>query len=188
MKTLILLLAFTILTTLSAFAKDPIRSIEGTVIKISDGDTIQVRDDLGTKVKVRFYGIDAPETEKSNKRTGLISKAGQPYGEEALKALQDKLERQRVRLDVMDIDKYKRLVCIVWLDNRNINSEMVSEGWAWAYRKYLERPHASEYIGTEEQARKERRGLWQQSNPQPPWEFRKSLKLNEDAKHDYQSQ
>ena len=89
---------------------------------------------------------------------------------------------------MMDIDKYKRLVCIVWLDNRNINSEMVSEGWAWAYRKYLERPHASEYIGTEEQARKERRGLWQQSNPQPPWEFRKSLKLNEDAKHDYQSQ
>jgi endonuclease YncB( thermonuclease family) len=33
-------------------------------------------DSLGTKVKVRFYGIDCPETEKSNRKTGRISKAG----------------------------------------------------------------------------------------------------------------
>jgi hypothetical protein len=37
----------------------------------------------------------------------------------------------------------------------------------------LDRPHASQYIQAEEQARKERKGLWQQNNPQPPWEFRK---------------
>lgn len=101
---------------------------------------------------------------------------GQPYGEEAYRALQDKLQRQRVRLEVMDIDKYHRSVCIVWLGNRNINLEMVEEGWAWAYRKYLDRPHASEYIQAEEQARSKRLGLWQQNNPQPPWEFRKMLK------------
>lgn len=164
------------LSTIPSFAKEPIRVIEGMVTKISDGDTIQVTDQLGTKVKVRFYGMDAPETEKSNKKTGKVSKPGQPYGEEAFQALQQKVKRQKVRLDVMDIDRYGRTVSIVWLGNRNINREMVVEGWAWAYRQYLDRAHASEYINDEEQARKAQKGIWQQNNPQPPWEFRKSLK------------
>jgi endonuclease YncB( thermonuclease family) len=47
----------------------------------------EVTDSLGTKVKVRFYGIDCPETEKSNRRTGRVSKVGQPYGQEAYRAL-----------------------------------------------------------------------------------------------------
>lgn len=131
---------------------------------------------LGTKIKVRFFGIYAPETEKSNKRTGHVSKAGQPYGEEAFRALQGKLQRQRVRLEIMDIDRYKRSVAIVWVGSRNINKEMIQDGWAWAYRQYLDRPHASEYITAEEQARSKRFGLWHQSNPQPPWEFRKLQK------------
>lgn len=63
-----------------ALAKQPIRTIEGVVTKVSDGDTINVTDDLGTKVKVRLYGIDAPETEKVNKDTGELSKPGQLMG------------------------------------------------------------------------------------------------------------
>jgi len=158
------------------FAKDPIRTIEGIVTKVSDGDTINVTDPQGTKVKVRLYGIDAPETPKGNKKTGRISKPGQPYGDEAWQALEAKIYRKRVRLDVMDIDRYKRLVSLVWLDKRNINSEMVAEGYAWAYKQYLDTPYRSEFIGLEDKARAKRLGLWQQSNPQPPWEFRKSLK------------
>jgi endonuclease YncB( thermonuclease family) len=176
MKSFITTLLFCLLTVATSFAKEPIRTIEGLVTKISDGDTIQVTDSLGTKVKVRFYGIDCPETEKGNKRTGKISKQGQPYGEESLRALQGKLQRQRVRLDVMDIDKYKRAVCLVWLGDRNINKEMVAEGHAWAYRKYLREPYASEYLKAEEQAKGKRLGVWQQLNPQPPWEFRKLQK------------
>jgi micrococcal nuclease len=176
MRPFILSLIFIISTTLSAFAKEPVRTIEGTVVKVSDGDTIQVVDSLGTKVKVRFYGIDCPETEKSNHKTGRVFKPGQPYGEEAFRALQGKLQRQHVRLDVMDTDRYGRTVSIVWLGDRNINLEMVAEGWAWAYTQYLDRPHASEYLQAEEQARAKRLGLWQQSNPQPPWEFRKGLR------------
>jgi endonuclease YncB( thermonuclease family) len=175
MKRLFPILLFFIFT-LPCFAKEPLRVIEGVVTKVSDGDTIQVTDSLGTKIKVRFYGIDAPETEKSSKKTGRISKPGQPFGEEASQALKGKVQRKKVRLDVMDIDRYGRTVSIVWFENRNINREMVAEGWAWAYRQYLDRPHASEYIDAEEQARRNRLGLWQQSNPQPPWEFRKQLR------------
>lgn len=159
-----------------AQAKEPIRTIEGIVSKVSDGDTINVQDNQGTKVKVRLYGIDAPETEKSNKKTGHISKPGQPYGDESWKALEGKVYRKRVRLEVMDIDHYRRLVSQVWLDRRNINKEMVAEGWAWAYRDYLDTPYASEFIGLEDKARVKKFGLWQQSNPEPPWEFRRSLK------------
>jgi len=175
------LLALTVLTLLASIssisqAKDPIRTIEGIVTKVSDGDTINVTDPLGTKLKIRLYGIDAPETEKSSKKTGRVSKPGQPYGDEAWKALDSKIYRKRVKVDVMDIDRYKRAVSIVWLDGKNINKEMVAEGWAWAYRQYLDRPHASEYIQAEEHARSKRLGLWSQNNPQPPWEFRRSLK------------
>lgn len=70
MNRLLLTIGMLLLLTLPAFAKAPLRTIEGIVTKISDADTIHVTDSLGTKVKVRFYGIDAPETEKSNKRTG----------------------------------------------------------------------------------------------------------------------
>ena len=142
MRHFVLSLILIISTAFPVAAKEPIRTVEGVVIKVSDGDTIHVSDSLGTKIKVRLYGIDAPETEKSNRKTGHVSKPGQPYGDEAYRPLQGKLQRQRVRLDVMDIDRYRRSVCIVWIGDRNINQEMVAEGWAWAYRKYIDRPHA----------------------------------------------
>jgi len=50
-----------------------IRTVEGTVTKVSDGDTLQVITPEGTKLRVRLYGCDAPETEKVNRRTGQIS-------------------------------------------------------------------------------------------------------------------
>jgi micrococcal nuclease len=154
-------------------ANEPIRSFEGLVIKVIDGDTIKVRDSLGTKVKVRLYGIDAPETEKIDKKKSLIIRQAQPYGEEAYRMLWGKIENKRVRLDVMDIDRHGRAVSIVWLGDRNINREMVSEGWAWVYMRHRDNPQPPDYIEAEEKARREHRGLWQLSNPQPPWEFRK---------------
>lgn len=157
-------------------AKEPIRIIEGVVTKVSDGDTIQVLDRLGTKVKVRLYGIDAPETEKRSSKTGRVSKQGQPYGEEAFAALTEKVYGRPVKVEVMDIDRYKRAVSVVRQGNRNVNTALVAEGMAWAYRDYLDRPHASEYLQAEEDARRGKRGLWRQPNPQPPWEFRRTLK------------
>lgn len=179
-RILITIFTLWLLSPSLVIAKEPIRTITGVVTKVSDGDTVNITEQFGTKVKVRLYGIDSPETEKSNKKTGKVSKAGQPYGEEALHALRQKIDRKQVRLDVMDVDRYGRTVGIVWLNNRNINLEMVADGWAWAYTQYLARPHASEYVQVEEQARKARKGLWQQNNPQPPWEFRK---LQKKGKH-----
>lgn len=75
-------------------------------IPFYDGDTINVTDSVGTKLKVHLYGIDAPETEKCNKKTGHVSKPGQPYGKEAYQTLKSKLLRKNVKLDVMAVDQY----------------------------------------------------------------------------------
>ncbi len=53
---------------------------------------------------------------------------------------------------------------------------MVTRSYAWTYRHYLKVPYASEYIDAENEDRGKRLGLWQQANPQPPWEFRKMRK------------
>ena len=157
-------------------ATQPIRVIQGVVVKVADGDTVTVNSD-GIKLKVRLYGVDAPEVERVNNRSGIISKPGQPYGDEAYRALATKVLRQSVRLDIMAMDRYRRSVAVIWRDGRSINKEMVAEGWAWAYRQYLDRPYASEYISLEEEARRQQRGLWRQANPMPPWEFRKLQRI-----------
>ncbi|GLI37558.1 thermonuclease family protein [Geobacter hydrogenophilus] len=171
-----IVLLWTILFSLPAWAKEPLRIIEGVVVKVVDGDTITV-DSGGTKVKVRLYGIDAPETEKINRKTGVVTKPGQPYGEEAFRALAAKVSNKSVRLEVMAIDKYRRAVSMVWLGDRKINREMVADGWAWAYRKYLDR--SNEYfLDDEGNARSEKRGIWQEADPEPPWEFRKRTRTS----------
>lgn len=175
MKRFVAVLLLSLCMVLTSFAKEPIRSIEGIVTKVSDGDTIQVTDKLGTKVKVRLYGIDAPETMKGSKKTGKVSKPGQPGGEEAFQALRQKVDHQRVRLDMMGIDRYRRAVAIVWLGPRNINLELVADGWAWAYKQHLDRPYSPEFLEVEDKARKAQMGIWRQGNPQPPWEFRTTL-------------
>lgn len=156
---------------LPSVAKEPIRTIVGIVTKVSDGDTLHVTDKFGTIVKVRMYGIDAPELRKGDR-------PGQQYGEESCEALRKKVQSQQVQLDVIDIDKYRRLVAVILIGNRNINHEMLAEGHAWAFRKYLGRDYFNDYTSLERQAALQRRGFWQQINPQPPWEFRHILKNN----------
>jgi len=176
--TLIVLLCLPVLVQ----AKGVLRTVEGIVVKVSDGDTINVQDARGTRLKIRLYGIDAPETEKSSKKTGHVSKPGQPYGEQAFRTLDGLIYHKKVTVEVMDRDRYNRLVALVWLVGKNINQEMVAEGYAWAYKQFLDTPYASEFIRLEEEARKKRLGLWSQDNPQPPWEFRRFLNRNKQSK------
>lgn len=176
MKCNIRLLGFVlyfIYAVMPVWAKEAIRSVDATVVKIADGDTLTALDSNGTKLKIRLYGIDAPETEKSNKKTGKISKVGQPSADEAHAALTQYVLGKQARIDIMDIDRYKRLVSVVFVNGTNINEAMVKNGWAWAYQQYLSTPYKSAFIDAENSARKKRLGLWKDHNPEPPWKFRK---------------
>jgi len=141
-------------------------SIEGIVTKVKDGDTVVISPLSGeNQFTCRLYGIDAPE-------------AGQMFGDEAREELKALIFRQQVRVTLTGKKSYKREICLIETDGMDINWEMVARGYAWAYREYLKGPYASEYIEAEKEARAKRLGLWQQANPQPPWEFRKMARMN----------
>lgn len=166
MKACLALLLQILLLTSTAYAG---RTVEGTVRAVYDGDTVLLTTREKVRLKVRLYGIDAPETRKPDM-------PGQPFGALSRRTLMYKVMGRRVTAEIVDIDQYKRAVAVIRYSGRDINREMVSEGVAWAYRHYLQGAYVSEYIGTEKIARSHRVGLWADSNPQPPWEFRKRYK------------
>lgn len=145
------------------------RTIEGMVRAVYDGDTVMLTTREESRLKVRLYGIDAPETKKPGTPE-------QPYGSISKRTLMYKIMGRRVTAEIVDIDQYKRSVAVIRYAGRDINREMVAEGMAWAYRQYLQGAYASDYIGTESLARSRRAGLWRESNPKPPWEFRHGVK------------
>ena len=145
------------------------RTVEGMVKAVYDGDTVLLTTREESRLKVRLYGIDAPETKKPDK-------PGQPFGDISKRTLMYKIMGRQVTAEIVDVDQYKRAVAIIRYNGRDINKEMVAEGMAWAYRQYLQGAYESEYIGSENRARSHHAGLWRESNPQPPWEFRKAYK------------
>ncbi len=157
-----------------AFAAET--TLTGKVMKVSDGDTVVISPiEGGEFFKCRLYGIDAPETSKYGRRGRLI-KPGQPYGDEATRELKRLILSQTVDITLTGAKTYKREVCRIVKDGMDVNHEMVKLGYAWAYRHYLHGPYASEYIDAEAAARERHLGLWQDTNPTPPWEFRHSLR------------
>lgn len=175
-----LLILFLPILILAHHTHATVRTVIGTVTKVSDGDSIQIKTPEQTKIKVRLYGIDAPETPKVNNRMGQVNKPGQPYGEESWKALSDKLLGKFVKVDIIEFDKYKRSVCMVWLDDRNINLEMVREGFAEAFIEYLKKPYKAEFLKVEREARAAKRGIWSLPDYERPRDFRKRLKVSGD--------
>jgi micrococcal nuclease len=159
--------------------KAPINTLEGLVVGVSEGDQLTVNS-FGTEIHVRLYGIAAPQTAKVDKFTGW-SKPGQPYAEEAFRALSIKVLHQQVKVAIrrtLVINDAKQVaLAVIYLDGRNINLEMVADGWGWSYKKLTNKGDASEYQAAERKARTRRIGLWNQGIPQPPWEFQPPVKI-----------
>jgi endonuclease YncB( thermonuclease family) len=132
-------------------------TVVGRVVAVADGDTLTVLDAQDRQHRIRLYGIDAPEK-------------AQPFGNQAKKNLSSKVFGASVRVEVVDVDRYRREVGRVFLGERLINLELVREGYAWRYAQF-DRHH--EFDRAEAEARRYRRGLWSAPHPTPPWEFRR---------------
>jgi micrococcal nuclease len=87
-------------------------------------------------------------------------------------ALAKKVFGKVVQVDDLGKDRYGRTLGIVRLVRRNVNLELVREGWAWWYRKYA--PKNKELASAEAAARIAKRGLWADPKPIPPWDWRQS--------------
>lgn len=130
-------------------------TLHGQVVGITDGDTLTLLVDR-TQIKVRLTEIDTPER-------------GQDWGSRARQALAAKVFREDVRVTSSGYDRYGRLLGRIWLETRDINREMVSEGHAWAYRRYLT---DQTFLDDESAAKEQGIGLWSISRPVPPWNWR----------------
>lgn len=140
-----------------------LKVITGTVIRVTDGDTITVKSYQG-KEKIRFAQIDAPETSH-------FGSTPQPFGKEASAFLRSLVSNKNVRVDVEAVDQYGRNVGTVFVNDMNVNREMVKNGYAWVYRQYA---HDETLIELEKAARARKMGLWILDNPIYPADFRKS--------------
>lgn len=98
--------------------------VQAQVVKVVDGDTIQVTIQ-GKSYKVRYIGIDTPETVKPNAPVG-------PFGPEASAKNKELVAGKTVTLvkDVSEVDRYDRLLRYVIVDNQFINYVLVAEGYA----------------------------------------------------------
>lgn len=139
-----------------------LKELHGIVTRVSDGDTIWVRElpsrnPTGTrKYKIRLDRIDAPES-------------GQAFGERSKEFLKSLISAKKVVVRYETEDQYGRILGVVYLDGEDINLRMVAEGYAWHYSHFDKTPA---YVEAEMKARSARRGLWSQPFPERPYEFR----------------
>ena len=117
-------------------------------VQVTDGDTIRKG-----KLKIRLHGIDAPEKKQKCKdlndelyACGLLSSV----------YLKKIINNNDVYCKGKNKDRYGRLIAICYANEINLNSTMVREGWAIAYRYY-----SDDYINEEESAKKNNRGIWE---------------------------
>jgi len=157
MKLFIHLLIFCLLITVQASAFD------GRVVKVTDGDTVDVLDTSNKLTKVRLYGIDAPEK-------------SQDFGQKSKQFVLDIVAGKTVSVEAIDTDRYGRTVGVVHIGNTLLNAEILKSGLAWYYSQYCKKSFCGEWQQIESQARSSKIGLWSISNPQPPWDFRKYQK------------
>ncbi len=131
------------------------------VIAVMDGDTVMVLREGGSgggqRIKVRLANIDAPEKD-------------QPFGKQSRDSLLEMIGKRQVQIDSLAVDQYGRVVGLISADGRNVNQEQVRRGMAWEYSHY----HADKtYVDLQRAAQQAHRGLWAQSSPQAPWQWRK---------------
>jgi len=138
------------------------------VVGVSDGDTVTALTHGKEQMKIRLSGIDAPESR-------------QPFGQRSKQHLSDAVYGKAVDLSCEKLDRYKRHVCLIRVDGKDINLEQIEAGMAWHYKAYANEQLASErdnYAIAEVVAKNRRVGLWGDSVQVPPWEWRSHKKNN----------
>lgn len=148
---LILLLSLTLFR--GAFALDTVR---GTVSDVREGDVLMLS--TGDKThRVRLAEIDAPEK-------------GQRFARESIETLSKLALGKPIEVIVIGKNTRGRLLGRVFAGQLDVNAEMVRLGFAWVDLKTIRDPVL---IELEKIARREKRGLWQNPYPIPPWEWRR---------------
>ena len=138
-------------------------SIYGKVVEVNSGDVITIFN-LNRPVRVKLLGVAAPEF-------------NQAFSDVAKKHLSDLLFEKSVLVEYAGIASDHSLIGRVLLNDADIGAQMIRDGVAWFDPNHGNRLSESDrevYQQSEQAARSEKRGLWQQENPVAPWEFVKA--------------
>lgn len=134
-------------------------SISGAARAV-DGDTLAIGD-----VRVRLFGVDAPEMDQSCEREDGAAWA---CGRAAGARLGTLVAGQTVRCTPRDRDRYGRVVATCTAGGVDVGARLVAEGLAWAFRRY-----STDYVASETRAKSSRLGLWR-GTAEPAWDYRAS--------------
>lgn len=110
-------------------------------------------------MKVRLAEIDAPEKK-------------QPFGMRSKQALSDLCFGKQADVAPQTKDRYGRTVARIMCDEQDASEQLVRSGMAWVFDRYVT---DRGLYRLQDEARAARRGLWGDSGPVPPWEWRKKL-------------
>jgi len=161
--------------------------MRGTVVSVSDGDTIRLihcptifhspkNHDKDHRLALRLCTIDTPETAK-------FGKPGQAFGEEAKKHLQSLCLDKTVRVKILQIDQYGRGVAEVvrpgWLWNTYLDEDMLKAGMAEVYQgsgAVYGRLGKEGYLKMTEKAQKKKVGIWSDPNRETAAEYKRRTK------------
>lgn len=141
----------------SAFAG---QYVIGKVARCIDGDSLIVREN-GLNREIRLWGIDCPEY-------------NQAYAVAARNLCKRLVGNRQVRVEIKNTDSYGRLVGVVYLENFNMNEELVRQGAAWVYGRYCQESICQEWKELEKTARSKKTGLWHEKNVTAPWKWRRA--------------
>ncbi|MEQ1936453.1 MAG: thermonuclease family protein, partial [Fimbriimonadaceae bacterium] len=134
--------------------------LKAKITVVTDGDTITALDKNSVQAKLRLHGIDAPES-------------GQAFSTKAKEFTSALCFEKTVEIKIVDTDQYGSYVAIVTLpDGKILNDALVRNGMAWWYEQQA--PKDAILKTCQESAKAEKLGLWADSDPVPPWEFRKN--------------
>jgi micrococcal nuclease len=143
----------------SARASDQI--MEAEVSAIVDGNTLTVKFKDGDAYDIQLSGIDSPEL-------------GQDYGEQAKQFLQKRALNKRVKVQLLGKDRWGNRLAVIWLKGEvDLRVELLKEGLAWT----AERNPLPDLENVRIEAQNKGKGLWQLTEPTPPWIFRRQQSM-----------
>ncbi|MGO4801225.1 thermonuclease family protein [Pseudomonas sp. W22_MBD1_FP4] len=155
LKRTVIAVCLTLVLPLAAYADT---TFSGRAVRVLDGDTIDVLTGTNDRVRVRLANIDAPEK-------------AQAFGQKSKENLTRLVGGQNVKVIDVGGDQYGRRIGRVMVGADEANVEQVRAGLAWVYQRYNHDPRLP---SLEENARRNRTGLWLDSSPQEPWTFRRA--------------
>jgi endonuclease YncB( thermonuclease family) len=160
--TRVFLLLVVWLTSLCASAHAT--GLYGKVIEVNDGDTITIFN-LNKPVIVRLIGVAAPNQK-------------QPFGDVAKQHLSDLILYRSVSVEYQGFVQNNYLLGTVLYKDMDIGAQMIRDGVAWfdpQTSSRMSEPDKQVYADCERAARAEHRGLWQDSAPVAPWNFKEKV-------------